>query len=439
MPTYRTPGVYIEHVLPEPARVLRTGVPVFLGLIRQEELNLYNAEQSDVDERYVEKPIPGFPGIFLARKRGYLKLPRRPASAVDSIQGADHSALDRTFNLRHISGDQSSIRNSQVLRTSGAGGRPGGPAEDDPAALQAISDMPQRFTAWAQFSLTYDGLAKYGFLNFAVRGFFENEGSLCYVQLVSYAGDSPAEGVRAGLKTLEAYDVYDLICVPDIMWSLPQAADNTVVREVAVREMQTTVLRHCETLGNCFALLDSLPTADRDQVLAQRQALTSEYGALYYPWAHVIGGPAVTRSFVPPCGHVAGVIARTDMHKGVHKAPANEVLEGVVDLEVNLSDEQQGDLNEDGINCVRSFPRRGIRVWGARTLSRDPAWKYIHVRRIFLTAARWIEYNMTDVVFEPNNAQLWGRIVRDLTVLHRAVGARCAGRAYCPGGVLHKM
>lgn len=413
MQTYRTPGVYIEHVLPEPARVFRTGVPVFLGLIRRQDLRAYNIQQSDSDEQYVEPALSTFPRTYLTRKRGYLKLPGRPASSTMAVQQSDPSAADRTFYLRYIPGDQSKKRDRQVRVSSGAAGRPGGLATEDPEQLPAMSEKPQRFTAWPQFELTYGDLTPFGFLNYAVRGFFENEGNLCYVQLISFEGDSPLEALLAGLKSLEAYDDFDLICVPDMMWP-PSATAG--IDHMAVHAMQMAVLRHCDVLGDRFALLDALLGADSDHLLAQRQALTGENGALYYPWLGVRNGPAVTNGFVPPCGHVAGVIARTDQQRGVHKAPANERLEGVVDLAEKLTDEQQGTLNEANLNALRAFPRRGIRIWGARTLSQQVAWRYINVRRIFLTAGRWIERNMTDVLFEPNTPELWGRIVRDLTM-----------------------
>ncbi len=417
MATYQTPGVYVEHVITETERVLRTGVPVFLGLIDRQDLATYNAQQADVNEQYLEKPIPSFPDAFIARKRGYLKLPARPyASAAESWQ-SDSLVTDRTFHLRHVVGDQSSRRNAQVRTSWGTAGRPDGLAELDSVqldseAVQAISAKPQRFTVWPQFEATYGDLAPFGFLTYAVRGFFENQGNLCYVQLISFAGDSPLAAVYAGLKTLEASDDFDLICVPDLMWL---ALGKRGVDVATLYAMQLAVIHSCEQAGDCFALLDTPYGMTPEQVPAQLQGMTSENAALYYPWVQVLDGPAATAALVPPCGHVAGVINRTDLQIGVHKAPANAVLSGVVDLAVDLTNEQQGPLNEANVNCLRAFPKRGIRVWGARTLSQQPAWKYINVRRIFLTAARWIERNLTDVVFEPNTPELWGRIVRELT------------------------
>jgi phage tail sheath protein FI len=126
------------------------------------------------------------------------------------------------------------------------------------------------------------------------------------------------------------------------------------------------------------------------------------------------------------------VYARTDQRIGVHKAPANDVLQGVLDLEVNLTDAQQDRLNPEGINCLRAFPGRGIRVWGARTLSRDPAWTYVNVQRLFLTAGRWIERNMSSAVFEPNDPRLWARVGRELTAYFNDLLRRGALRGRTP-------
>jgi phage tail sheath protein FI len=117
---------------------------------------------------------------------------------------------------------------------------------------------------------------------------------------------------------------------------------------------------------------------------------------------------------VPPCGHVAGIYAATDRDVGVHKAPANVVVDGALDLEIEITDEVQSGLNPVGVNCLRAFPGRGIRVWGARTLSTDTAWTYVNVRRLVLTLRRWVAANMTDVAFEPSDSRLWGRVSREL-------------------------
>ena len=265
-------------------------------------------------------------------------------------------------------------------------------------------------TLWSQFGQRFGAPRSDGYLAFAVRGFFENAGGLCYViRLDDTLG--PVDALRQGLEVLAPMDSLDLVCAPDIMRPGPDGN----LDEGAVRTMQMMLLEHCDRCGDRFTLLDALPHINVDGVLLQRQGLSGTNGALYYPWIKLQDGPALADGFVPPCGHIAGVYARSDQNAGVHKAPANEALEGVLDLQVNLADAEQGELNPQSVNCLRAFPGRGIRVWGARTLSGDPAWMYVSVRRLFLTAGRWIERNMQGEVLEPNDAKLWARIERELT------------------------
>jgi phage tail sheath protein FI len=142
----------------------------------------------------------------------------------------------------------------------------------------------------------------------------------------------------------------------------------------------------------------------------------SKYAALYYPWikvANPLGNGAGV--FVPPSGHIAGIWARTDGERGVHKAPANEVVRGALEPQFKVSKAEQDTLNPDGINCIRAFPGRGVRVWGARTLSSDASWRYVNVRRLFNFVEKSIERGTQWVVFEPNDEDLWRRIRRDVT------------------------
>lgn len=279
-------------------------------------------------------------------------------------------------------------------------------------ATQGQVNTPEPLTLWSQFSQRFGAPLANGYLGSAVRGFFENGGELCFVVRLDDAAD-PLTAHQDGLAKVAALQAIDLVCAPDIVrprqpGDLPPLLDEA-------RAMQGAVLDHCDALGDRFGILDSMPQLTIAQVLQQRALLSGINGALYYPWIRVADGPVVTRSFVPPCGHVAGVYARSDARIGVHKAPANETLEGVLDLEVILSNAEQERLNPEGVNALRAFPGRGLRVWGARTLSRDATWRYVNVRRLFLTVARWIERNMPDVTFEPNNLSLWVRISRELT------------------------
>lgn len=122
-----------------------------------------------------------------------------------------------------------------------------------------------------------------------------------------------------------------------------------------------------------------------------------------------------TNRFMPPSGHLAGVWARSDGARGVHKAPANETIRGAVALETQLTRAEQELLNPIGVNCIRAFPGRGILVWGARTLSSDPAWRYLNVRRLFNYLEESILNGTQWVVFEPNDDALWARIRRTIS------------------------
>lgn len=409
MVTYLTPGVHIEHVLTEPKRILQTGVPVFLGLISMSQLVTFNKGQGDPNKTYIWQEIPSTKAIYLVRKRGYLKLPSRPT--ITRQLGDSAAANQDTYMVTYP--DQ------MRLRATEAAVRSDGEAIDSDAPIK-FSEKPQRFTVWPQFAATYADLEPFGLLSHAVRGFFANGGRLCYVQLIGYLDDAVDIAVEAGLTTLVNSDEYDLVCVPDLMW-LAVKAEATGEQ---VRSWQTMTLRHCEQCGDRMAILDTIPQHNStlsksdqiDEITSQRSYLNSDAGALYYPWLRTANGPSLTRGLVPPCGHVAGVIARTDHATGVHKAPANEELMDVLALAVMLTDEEQGPLNALGINCIRAFTRRGIRIWGARTLSAQSAWQYVNVRRVITTAVRWIERNMTSMVFEPHTPELWARIERDLTI-----------------------
>lgn len=143
--------------------------------------------------------------------------------------------------------------------------------------------------------------------------------------------------------------------------------------------------------------------------------IDSQYGALYYPWIKVLDplDPTGKRLLsIPPSGHMAGIWARSDSERGVHKAPANEVIRGAVNVAQEITDGEQGQLNPKGVNCIRTFGTRGIRVWGARTLSSDAAWKYINVRRFFNYVEESIKQGTQWAVFEPNDLDLWQRVKR---------------------------
>jgi hypothetical protein len=162
-----------------------------------------------------------------------------------------------------------------------------------------------------------------------------------------------------------------------------------------------------------FAVLDS--KQDQKNIADLRPPTDSTYAAFYYPWIKVFDPITKGKKTIPSGGFVTGIYARSDVERGVHKAPANEVVNGALELEFNLTKGDQDLLNPRGVNVIRSFPGRGIRVWGARTISSDPEWKYVNVRRLFLFVEESIEEGTQWVVFEPNNEQLWARVKQTIT------------------------
>jgi len=226
-----------------------------------------------------------------------------------------------------------------------------------------------------------------------------------------YVGDA-AE--RTGFGGLEAVDDVTMVSVPDLMSAYQQG----LVDLETVQAVQLGVIAHCELMGDRVAILDAPPGLNAQQIKEWRvdkAGYDSKYATLYWPWIKVFDPPTSKNVFVPPSGHVAGVWGRNDDTRGVHKAPANEVIRGAVALETQITKNEHGLLNPTGVNCIRAFPAAGIRIYGARTLSSDPAWRYLNVRRLFNYLEESILNGTQWVVFEPNDDALWARIRRTVS------------------------
>jgi phage tail sheath protein FI len=231
------------------------------------------------------------------------------------------------------------------------------------------------------------------------------------VGIREYVGDSAD---RTGFGGLEAVDEVSMVAVPDLMAAYQRGA----IDLEAVKAVQLALIAHCELMGDRLAVIDPPPGLNARQIMVWRQETAgydSKYAALYYPWIKVFDPSSGQTRMVPPSGHMAGVWARNDFERGVHKAPANEVVRGAVDLEIQVTRGEHDLLNPLGINCIRAFPGRGIRIWGARTLSSDPAWRYLNVRRYFNYLEESILSGTQWVVFEPNDQALWARIRRNIS------------------------
>jgi phage tail sheath protein FI len=227
-----------------------------------------------------------------------------------------------------------------------------------------------------------------------------------------------SESARNGINGLAVADDVTMVIVPDLITAATDA-DGKVDLNLW-RSVQTALISHCEQNGNRMAILDAPPGMTPQQIKDWRSDIAmydSAYAALYYPWVKVenpIGVNGNREVFIPPSGHIAGVWARTDESRGVWKAPANDTIRGVLDIERSITQNEQSLLNPIGINCIRPFGTRGIRIWGARTLASDSDWRYINVRRLFNMVESTILEGTQWAVFEPNDMALWEGVQRTL-------------------------
>ena len=226
-----------------------------------------------------------------------------------------------------------------------------------------------------------------------------SNGSKASVTADTFMGTDNGPGKRTGIQAFLDNDTASIMAVPGV-------TDPNV---------QLTLVAHCENLASRFAVLDMPEDLSKtDEILTQRSVVDSTYAAMYHPWLTVFD-PLDKKSInIPPSGSVVGIYARSDNSRGVHKAPANEVVRGCTGLSVPFNKGEQDILNPKGVNLIRAFPGQGIRVWGARTASSDPSWKYINVRRLFIFLEESIKANTNWVVFEPNDERLWSRVKRTI-------------------------
>lgn len=263
----------------------------------------------------------------------------------------------------------------------------------------ASASEPQLITSWDAFKKRF-GDCQEGNKTLAhgVYGFFNNGGTRCWVTRVTNAGNATA--VTQALAGFNAIDEIAIVAVP--------GATNV--------NIQSAILDHCEGAGDRFAIIDGQRVTGYTPSAIQGTLRDSDYAALYFPWVNVYDPVTAANDNVPPSGHMAGIYARVDGQRGVHKAPANEVIRGAVGVESRLSKSDQDGLNPDGINVIRQF-NGNITVWGARTLGGDGngEWKYINVRRLFLYLRESIDEGTQWVVFEPNAMDLWAKITRNIT------------------------
>lgn len=267
-------------------------------------------------------------------------------------------------------------------------------------------------TSWAQYQKLFGGVQTSEYLGNSVYGFFLNGGSKAFVYNMGGKSESVSESDltamikgedrgparRTGLQAFKGIEDISLVAAPGFT--------SPVVHQL--------LADHAAECGDRMAVLDGIEDLGETQLHEFPRIGDSKESSLYWPWIQVFDEGSKKMKFVPPSGHVMGVMARIDSERGVHKAPANEVIRGALGLKYSLTRNEQSLLNPRGINLIRDFEDQGIRIYGARTLSADPEWKYLNVQRLFQVAKSSITRGTEWVVFEPNNEQLWGNVSRNI-------------------------
>jgi len=278
------------------------------------------------------------------------------------------------------------------------------PDGTDPTAagtIVGIENITHFKTAFGDFTAAASTNTGLNTLGHAVKGFFENGGTFCYVVRVKV---EPDIGLVA-LPKLEAYDDISMVVAPGI----------------STAATVTDLVTHCKTMGDRIAILDAPVTATQPSQLAPLLPTGSsatyqatDFAALYTPWLIVFDDATKAEKAVPPSGHIAGIYSRVDATRGVHKAPANEQLFGVIRPSVQIGKTAQGTINPQGGNCIRML-NGAIKVWGARTLAGDGSLhKYVPIRRLLSFLYKSIDHGTQWAVFEPNGPDTWARIVRNV-------------------------
>ncbi|MET9383055.1 phage tail sheath subtilisin-like domain-containing protein [Streptomyces sp. NPDC002928] len=456
MPSYLSPGVYVEEVASgsRPIEGVGTSVAAFVGLTPTGPLNeptlvtnwtQYVASFGEfTDGYYLAHSVYGFfqnggSAAYVVRVGGAAEGAPVNGSGPAAVTGSTAKALPAgeptqvgTFNVTAIASGSNGALSVEVADPEGDG-----PAERFKLIVKDGDKAVESF----------DVTAKKGGRNYVVTQVKERSQLITVteaapaaqlarpdnqtVALVApaapavpaksgddshpgpaqYLGDSAD---RTGFGGLEAVDEISMVAVPDLMAAYQRGA----IDLENVKAVQLGLIAHCELMGDRVAIIDPPPGLNARQIRVWRQETAgydSKYAALYYPWIKTFDPAAGQSRLIPPSGHVAGIWARNDSERGVHKAPANEVVRGAVDLEIQITRGEQDLLNPIGVNCIRSFPGRGIRVWGARTLSSDPAWRYLNIRRYFNYLEESILIGTQWVVFEPNDHALWARIRRNIS------------------------
>ncbi len=422
--SYSAPGVYVEEIpsAQQPIAGVGTSTAAFIGLVPDEIR--YPVRNKNYNPKAAQIAFKGSDATEEEKK--YLDSRKSPVDsernrlqkAVDDAEKKAEKSKDKTNAEKDVKDAKNAL--TEYLRSKA----PEGVTDElkpyvsqkfkvtvEPGKAKLCTNFLEYVKYFGPFSMGNEG---HRALTHAVYGFFSNGGTRCFVARIK----SPSE-LRQALETIESIDEVALVVTPGL------AQNQTSWGEVVA---------HCERQQDRFAILDceenvglqQLSYDNTNNALPQR----SNYAAFYFPWIEVVDpaqqlidqDPAENkepkyrgRVYVAPSGHVAGIYARTDVERGVHKAPANSPVRGALNVKQYLSKRHQEGLNPQGVNCIRNI-NGNIAVWGARTIGGDQnlEWKYINVRRTMLFLRESIDEGTQWVVFEPNDMALWGKIKRNV-------------------------
>jgi phage tail sheath protein FI len=453
MPEYLTPGVYVEEVAVGAHAIegVDTSTVAMLGATERGPLaptlvtsaaefaRVFGGRFGD-GEDYLPDAINGFfvnggRRVYVCRVVGAEATAATRAFGVFTVTALGAGAWGRRIwarledsTARSADGTALGFRLSVAYWGESVGSEapfdPWAPAatgrEPKPAFIEVFDDLVndapapdhyvRRLATSTLIRLTVDPQAAAGSLPVHGSGLLDQRGSDGTLGLTAqdYLGaPTPIRGEAQGLAALASLDVAVARPVALLYAPHPRQEGDEVARHLVA---------YCEASRSCMAVLDGAAgPVDVAQLDPRLTLVTSSHAAYYVPWLRVADAAVSAGRRVPPGGHVLGIYARTDTERGVHKAPANEVVRGIVGLDDAIVQAGQALLNPRGVNVIRSLPGRGIRVWGARTLAGGMELKYVNVRRLMIYLEQSIERGLQWAVFEPNDEPLWLRVRSTVT------------------------
>lgn len=405
MPDYRSPGVYVEEV-PSSVKAIAgvsTSIPGFIGVVpdqintpfnavTEEKIGTGNGTDTVFNLDTKRYPVVTTAGTFQIRVNG------APVESATLTNDDTNKVSKVTLPTAPANGATITGDFRPLFKPIEAG------------VVRLCTNFTQFKTLFGDFSTDQ----QHNYLVHAVYGFFNNGGSSCYVVRIK----DPGTDLDKALGAFATIDPISLVAMPGITTGKDPSSTNDSITD-GIRDK---IVAHCKNTGDRFAILDGPSDATDLTNLTKIVASgglspkRNDYAAWYFPWITVFDPVSNGTLAVPPSGHIAGIYARVDNERGVHKAPANEAIVGALNVTRPLSKADQDNLNLQGVNCIRVL-NNNILVWGARTIGGDQNadLKYINVRRTLLFLRESIDEGTQWAVFEPNTPALWLKITRNVS------------------------